>query len=162
ILCRARGAPRLRRGASERWGVWGAISGPPTTIDERLRQARLRALLSGARGLLAAGERRAGQVAGRAVAQEVPARRGTGAAGILAEIAGMDAVSLQPAAGAQGEFAGVLMIHAYHASRGEKRTKVLIPDSAHGTNPASTAIAGYEVVEVKSLPNGEVDLDALT
>src|SRR5205814_1635511 len=80
----------------------------------------------------------------------------------LAEIAGMDAVSLQPAAGAQGEFAGVLMIRAYHASRGEKRTKVLIPDSAHGTNPASTAIAGYEVVEVKSLPNGEVDLDALT
>src|SRR3989442_382667 len=83
-------------------------------------------------------------------------------AAMLAEIAGMDAVSLQPAAGAQGEFAGVLMIRAYHASRGEKRTKVLIPDSAHGTNPASTAIAGYEVVEVKSLPNGEVDLDALT
>jgi glycine dehydrogenase subunit 2 len=82
-------------------------------------------------------------------------------AAMLAEIAGMDAVSLQPAAGAQGEFAGVLMIRAYHASRGEKRTKVLIPDSAHGTNPASTAIAGYEVVEVKSLPNGEVDLDAL-
>jgi len=79
----------------------------------------------------------------------------------LAEIAGMDAVSLQPAAGAQGEFAGVLMIRAYHRSRGEKRTKVLIPDSAHGTNPASTAIAGYEVVEVKSLPNGEVDVDAL-
>src|SRR3989454_11342772 len=80
---------------------------------------------------------------------------------MLAEIAGMDAVSLQPAAGAQGEFAGVLMIQAYHKSRGEKRTKVLIPDSAHGTNPASTAIAGYEVVEVKSLANGEVDVDAL-
>ena len=79
----------------------------------------------------------------------------------LAEIAGMDAVSLQPAAGAQGELAGVLMIRAYHHSRGEKRTKVLVPDSAHGTNPASTAIAGYEVVEVKSLPNGEVDVDAL-
>src|SRR5206468_105445 len=79
----------------------------------------------------------------------------------LAEIAGMDAVSLQPAAGAQGEFAGVLMIRAYHLSHGEKRTKVLVPDSAHGTNPASTAIAGYEVVEVKSLPNGEVDVDAL-
>src|SRR5206468_2027698 len=63
-------------------------------------------------------------------------------AGMLAEIAGMDFVSLQPAAGAQGELAGVLMIRAYHASRGEKRTKVLIPDSAHGTNPASTAIAG--------------------
>ena len=79
----------------------------------------------------------------------------------LAEIAGMDAVSLQPAAGAQGELAGVLIIRAYHHSRGEKRTKVLVPDSAHGTNPASTAIAGYEVVEVKSLPNGEVDVDAL-
>ena len=80
---------------------------------------------------------------------------------MLAEISGMDAVSLQPAAGAQGEFAGVLMIRAYHLSRGEKRTKVLIPDSAHGTNPASTAIAGFEVVEVKSLPNGEVDLESL-
>ena len=58
---------------------------------------------------------------------------------MLAEIAGMDAVTLQPAAGAQGELAGVLMIRAYHAARGEKRTKVLIPDSAHGTNPASRA-----------------------
>jgi glycine dehydrogenase subunit 2 len=82
-------------------------------------------------------------------------------AAMLAEIAGMDAVSLQPAAGAQGELAGVLMIRAYHQSRGEKRTKVLVPDSAHGTNPASTAIAGYEVVEVKSDANGEVDLGSL-
>jgi len=80
---------------------------------------------------------------------------------MLAEIAGMDAVSLQPAAGAQGELAGVLMIRAYHRARAEKRTKVRIPDSAHGTNPASTALAGYDVVEVKSLPNGEVDLEAL-
>ncbi|MGH7345971.1 MAG: aminomethyl-transferring glycine dehydrogenase subunit GcvPB [Candidatus Rokuibacteriota bacterium] len=79
----------------------------------------------------------------------------------LAEIAGLDAVSLQPAAGAQGELAGVLMIRAYHQSRKENRTKVLVPDSAHGTNPASTAIAGYEVVEVRSLPNGEVDVEAL-
>src|SRR5262249_568273 len=79
-------------------------------------------------------------------------------AGMLAEIAGMDAVSLQPAAGAQGELAGVLMIRAYHASRGEKRTKVLIPDSAHGTNPASTALAGSEVIEGKAHANGEVDL----
>jgi glycine dehydrogenase subunit 2 len=79
----------------------------------------------------------------------------------LAEIAGMDAASLQPAAGAQGEFTGVLMIRAYHLSRGEKRTKVLVPDSAHGTNPASTAIAGYEVVEVKSQANGQVDLGEL-
>src|SRR6266478_7239062 len=82
-------------------------------------------------------------------------------AAMLAEIAGMDAVSLQPAAGAQGELAGVLMIRAYHAARGEKRTKVLVPDSAHGTNPASTAIAGYEVIEVKSDANGEVDLGDL-
>ncbi len=77
---------------------------------------------------------------------------------MLAEIAGMDAVSLQPAAGAQGELAGVLMIRAYHAARGEKRTKVLIPDSAHGTNPASTALAGYEVIEVKSDAEGQVDI----
>src|SRR5205823_8732311 len=80
---------------------------------------------------------------------------------MLAEIAGMDAVSLQPAAGAQGELAGVLMIRAYHAARGEKRTKVLIPDSAHGTNPASTALAGYEVIEVKSNAHGEVEIDDL-
>jgi len=77
---------------------------------------------------------------------------------MLAEIAGMDAVSLQPAAGAQGELAGVLMIRAYHEARGEKRTKVLIPDSAHGTNPASTALAGYAVIEVKSDAEGQVDL----
>src|SRR5260370_29183122 len=75
-------------------------------------------------------------------------------AAMLAEIAGMDAVSLQPAAGAQGELAGVLMIRAYHLSRGEKPTKVLVPDSAPGTHPASTAIPGYEVLEAKSLPNG--------
>jgi glycine dehydrogenase subunit 2 len=80
---------------------------------------------------------------------------------MLAEIAGMDAVSLQPAAGAQGELAGVLMIRAYHEARGEKRTKVLIPDSAHGTNPASTALAGYEVIEVKSDADGQVELGDL-
>ncbi len=80
---------------------------------------------------------------------------------MLAEVAGMDAVSLQPAAGAQGELAGVLMIRAYHASRGERRSTVLVPDSAHGTNPASTAIAGYQVIEVKSNANGEVDVDDL-
>ena len=82
-------------------------------------------------------------------------------AGMLAEIGGMDAVSLQPAAGAQGELAGVLMIRAFHLANGEKRTKVLVPDSAHGTNPASTAIAGYEVVQLKSAANGEVDLGEL-
>jgi glycine dehydrogenase subunit 2 len=76
----------------------------------------------------------------------------------LAEISGMDEVSLQPAAGAQGELAGVLMIRAYHLSRGERRHKVLVPDSAHGTNPASTALAGFSVVQLKSDDNGEVDL----
>jgi glycine dehydrogenase subunit 2 len=77
---------------------------------------------------------------------------------MLAEVSGMDAVSLQPAAGAQGELAGVLMIRAWHAANGEKRTKVLVPDSAHGTNPATTAIAGYQAIEVKSDANGAVDL----
>src|SRR5215813_6273689 len=79
----------------------------------------------------------------------------------LAEISGMDEVTLQPAAGAQGELCGVLMIRAYHLARGERRHKVLIPDSAHGTNPASTALAGYSVVQLKSDANGEVDLEDL-
>jgi glycine dehydrogenase subunit 2 len=77
----------------------------------------------------------------------------------LAEITGMDAVSLQPAAGAQGELTGVLMIRACHLAKEKRpRTKVLIPDSAHGTNPASTAIAGYQVVQIKSDESGEVDI----
>src|SRR5437016_163594 len=76
----------------------------------------------------------------------------------LAEIAAMDAVTLQPAAGAQGELAGVLMIRAYHLARGERGTRVVVPKSAHGTNPASTAVAGYRVVELKSERTGEVDL----
>ncbi len=79
----------------------------------------------------------------------------------LAEIVGMADVSLEPAAGAQGELAGVLMIRAYHLARGEKRTKVLVPDAAHGTNPASTALSGYQVTQLKSDANGEVDLLAL-
>lgn len=70
----------------------------------------------------------------------------------LARITGMDAVTLQPAAGAHGELAGVLMIHAYHQKNGETRTKMLIPDTAHGTNPASCALCGYEPVAV---PVGE-------
>ena len=78
---------------------------------------------------------------------------------MLAEIVGMDATSLQPAAGAQGEMTGVLMIRAYHLDReGTPRKKILVPDSAHGTNPASTAIAGYQTVQIKSDENGEVDL----
>jgi glycine dehydrogenase subunit 2 len=79
--------------------------------------------------------------------------------GILAEIAGLDAVSLQPAAGAQGELTALLVAHAYLHDRGEAgRTRVLIPDSAHGTNPASAATAGFEAVSIKSTPQGLVDL----
>ncbi len=81
----------------------------------------------------------------------------------LAEITGMDAVTLQPAAGAHGELTGMLLIRAYHESRGEgeQRRVVLVPDSAHGSNPATASMAGYQVKEVPSGPDGEVDLDAL-
>jgi glycine dehydrogenase subunit 2 len=69
----------------------------------------------------------------------------------LKEISGFSAVSLQPAAGAHGEFAGVLVMRAYHESRGDvKRTKVLIPDSAHGTNPATSAMSGFTVMQIPS------------
>ena len=78
---------------------------------------------------------------------------------ILGEIAGLPAVSLQPAAGAQGELTALLVAHAYFRDKGEhKRVRVLIPDSAHGTNPASAAIAGFEAVSVKSTAHGLVDL----
>jgi glycine dehydrogenase subunit 2 len=80
---------------------------------------------------------------------------------ILAEIAGLDAVSLQPAAGAQGELTALLVAAAYFRERADRRTRVLIPDSAHGTNPASAAIAGFEAVSVKSNTQGLVDLDDL-
>jgi len=81
----------------------------------------------------------------------------------LAEITGMDAVTLQPAAGAHGELTGMLLIRAYHESRGEgeQRRVVLVPDSAHGSNPATASMAGYQVREVPSGPDGEVDLEAL-
>ena len=80
----------------------------------------------------------------------------------LAEISGFAAVSLQPAAGAHGEFTGILVMRAYHRDRGDtRRTKMLIPDSAHGTNPASSAMAGLTVVELPSDSRGNVDLDAL-
>jgi glycine dehydrogenase subunit 2 len=79
----------------------------------------------------------------------------------LAEITGMDAVSLQPAAGAQGEWTGLMMIAAYHKSRGEKRDKVIVPDSAHGTNPASVTMAGLKAITIPSREDGSVDLDAL-
>ena len=83
--------------------------------------------------------------------------------GFLAELTGMDSVSLQPAAGAQGELTGILMIRAYHAARGDdqQRRVVLVPDSAHGSNPATAAMAGYQVIEVPSGPDGQVDLAAL-
>ena len=68
----------------------------------------------------------------------------------LAEISGMDKVSLQPAAGAQGELAGIMMVRAYHQKNGNPRKKVLLPDSAHGTNPATSTLSGYEVVSLKS------------
>jgi glycine dehydrogenase subunit 2 len=80
---------------------------------------------------------------------------------LLAEIAGLDAVSLQPAAGAQGELTALLAAAAYFRGRDEKRSRVLIPDSAHGTNPASAAIAGFEAVSVKSNRQGLVDLEDL-
>ncbi len=81
----------------------------------------------------------------------------------LCEISGMHEASLQPAAGAHGELTGLMLIRAYHESRGEgkKRTKVIVPDSAHGTNPASAAFCGYRVVEVKSDERGGVNLDSL-
>jgi glycine dehydrogenase subunit 2 len=79
----------------------------------------------------------------------------------LAEISGMDAVTLQPAAGAHGELTGILMIRAYHESRGNPRRKILIPDSAHGTNPASAAISGYVVETIPSNKRGTVALDRL-
>ncbi|MBI2821999.1 MAG: aminomethyl-transferring glycine dehydrogenase subunit GcvPB [Acidobacteria bacterium] len=78
---------------------------------------------------------------------------------ILNEITGMAAVSLQPAAGAHGELAGILMVRAYHNARRQNRRFVLIPDSAHGTNPASAAIAGYQVKSIPSNADGRVDFE---
>ncbi|HNX69369.1 MAG TPA: aminomethyl-transferring glycine dehydrogenase subunit GcvPB [Candidatus Omnitrophota bacterium] len=80
----------------------------------------------------------------------------------LKEISGMDRFTMQPAAGAHGELTGMMLVRAYHASRGDAhRTKVLVPDSSHGTNPASAALLGYHVVEVKSNSHGCVDLEDL-
>jgi len=80
----------------------------------------------------------------------------------LKSITGMQGVSLTPAAGAQGEFAGVAMIYAYHESRNDKnRTEIIVPDAAHGTNPASAAMCGYTVREIPTNPGGDVNLDAL-
>ncbi len=79
----------------------------------------------------------------------------------LKEISGFDAVSLQPVAGAQGEFAGLLIIRAYHKDQGNVRKKILIPDSAHGTNPASVTLAGYETVQIKSGPDGIISAETV-
>jgi glycine dehydrogenase subunit 2 len=81
--------------------------------------------------------------------------------GALAEIAGLPHVSLQPSAGSHGELAGVLLTRAYHEDHGENRTKVLTPDNAHGTNPATVTMAGYELVKVATNSEGNVDLDDL-
>jgi glycine dehydrogenase subunit 2 len=80
----------------------------------------------------------------------------------LLEITGMDAITLQPAAGAHGEFTGILLVRAWHESQGNARKKILIPDSAHGTNPATAAICGYTVENLKSNSEGGIDLEALT
>ena len=80
----------------------------------------------------------------------------------LKQISGMDRFTLQPAAGAHGELTGMMLVRAYHASRGEtRRIKVLVPDSSHGTNPASAALFGYHVIEIKSNAHGCVDLEDL-
>ena len=80
----------------------------------------------------------------------------------LCEITGMDDMTLQPAAGAHGEFTGLLLIKAYHVNRGDTaRTKIIVPDSAHGTNPASAHMAGFEIINIKSNDDGCVDLDTL-
>ncbi|PYY16798.1 MAG: aminomethyl-transferring glycine dehydrogenase subunit GcvPB [Acidobacteria bacterium] len=79
----------------------------------------------------------------------------------LCEITGMDTITLQPAAGAHGEFTGILLMRAYHESRGNPRKKLIIPDSAHGTNPATAAICGYEIVNLKSNAEGMVDASLL-
>ena len=81
---------------------------------------------------------------------------------LLCEITGMDDMTFQPAAGAHGEFTGVLLIKQYHDARGDKkRTKIIVPDSAHGTNPATAAMCGFQIVNIASAPNGCVDLEAL-
>src|SRR5512139_4126977 len=80
---------------------------------------------------------------------------------LLAEISGMKAVSLQPAAGAQGELTGMKMVRAYHMERGRARRKVLIPASAHGTNPASATLCGYSTVQIERSHNGLLEVDAV-
>jgi glycine dehydrogenase subunit 2 len=78
----------------------------------------------------------------------------------LAEVAGLPAVTLQPAAGAHGELTALMCFRAYHVDRGDARKKVLIPDSAHGTNPATVSMCGYEVVTIPGDERGGVDMEA--
>lgn len=79
----------------------------------------------------------------------------------LLKVTGMDAITLQPSAGAHGEMTGMMIIKKYFDTIGEKRTKVIIPDSAHGTNPASARMSGFDIIEIKSDAKGQVDIDAL-
>ena len=79
----------------------------------------------------------------------------------LLKVTGMDAITLQPSAGAHGEMTGMMIIKKYFGTIGEKRTKVIIPDSAHGTNPTSARISGFDIIEIKSNEKGQVDIDAL-
>src|SRR5690606_39193208 len=79
----------------------------------------------------------------------------------LVELTGLHSATFQPAAGAHGELTGLLLIRAYHEERGDARRTILIPDSAHGTNPASAAMCGYDVVTVPSGEDGLIDVDAL-
>lgn len=79
----------------------------------------------------------------------------------LAEVSGFEAVTLQPVAGAHGEFTGLKVIEAYHKAKGNKKTKIILPDSAHGTNPASANLAGFDIVEIPSNDKGMVDINAL-
>ncbi|GAB7024790.1 aminomethyl-transferring glycine dehydrogenase subunit GcvPB [Geotalea toluenoxydans] len=79
---------------------------------------------------------------------------------LLAEITGMDEVSCQPLAGAHGEMTGIMLIAAYHRAKGNKKKYVIVPDSSHGTNPASAAMVGYEIITIPSAPYGDMDLDA--
>src|ERR1035437_5558230 len=79
---------------------------------------------------------------------------------MLADITGMDEVTTQPLAGAHGEMTGIMLIAAYHRARGNKKRYVLVPDSSHGTNPASAAMAGFEIITVPTAPYGDMDLDA--
>jgi glycine dehydrogenase subunit 2 len=80
---------------------------------------------------------------------------------MLAEVVGLDAVTLQPAAGSQGELTGLTLMRAYFDDRGEERSEIVVPDTAHGTNPASVAMAGYTLVGVKTDPRGNIDVDDL-